>query len=169
MSSVRLGYTKRYILKFFNLPECSGGFRSRSEPVGKLSWFIFRDFPQSLQTISGEIRIIWRRPCHSTYFLICYSLLSSKSAVLIGHNPRNPPTWPRYFLLHSLQYPQKPNSLTLKMEPALYIYRRKNDYNLNDRITQKFVILIYHPTIHLWPVLGRPLPFLLLIITYSMD
>jgi len=55
------------------------------------------------------------------------------------------------------------------MEAALYTYRQGNNYDLHGAITQKFVILICHPTIYLWPVLGRPLPFLPLIITYSMD
>jgi len=72
-------------------------------------------------------------------------------------------------MFHALQYPQEPNSLTLKMEAALYIYKRENNYDFHGAITQKFVILIYHSTIHLWPILGRPLPFLPLIITYSMD
>jgi hypothetical protein len=62
-------------IKFVNLPACSGGFRSRSKPVGKLSWYIFREFPQILQTNSGKIHIIWRRPCHSKHFLIRYTLL----------------------------------------------------------------------------------------------
>jgi len=95
--------------------------------------------------------------------------LASNSAVLIGHNPRNPPTWPRYFLLHSRQYSQEPNSLTLKMEAALYTCGRKNNYDLHGAITQKFVISIYRPTIHLWHVLVRPLAFTPLITTYSMD
>jgi len=60
----------------------------------------------------------------------------------------------------SLKYSQEPNSLNLKMEAALYTFRRENNYDRHGAITHKFVIFIYHPTIHLRPVLGRPLPFI---------